>query len=123
MARILVVEDSDSFAEYVRATLMPSHDVDVARNGREACRLTQCNRYDLIITDIFMPDVDGFETLRLIRQAWPDVPVIAMTGVEGATRDFLTIASQLGAAETIRKPFRPAELGRLVAAALARPAP
>lgn len=118
MARILVVEDSESCAEFTRAALAPLHDVDIARNGREASKLAWQSHYDLIITDIFMPEGDGFETMRDMRRALPKVPIIAMSGSPAGSPDYLRIAANLGASDTIRKPFRPSDLKRAVDAQL-----
>jgi DNA-binding response OmpR family regulator len=119
MARLLIVEDSDSYAGYVREILAPAHEVDIAPNGRDAERLIRRRSYDLIITDIFMPERDGLETIRLMRREMPRLPIIAMSGTRSRALDFLQIASAFGATHTIRKPFQPAELIALVAAALA----
>lgn len=123
MARILVVDDSDVFAEYSREILAVEHEVDVAHNGHAAAKLMRRNRYDLILTDIFMPDMDGFETIRATRQEHPDLPIIAMSGMapisgRNGSLDFLTVANRLGAVATIHKPFAAAELKRLVASTL-----
>jgi len=119
MARILIVDDSEMFAEFTRAVLASDHEVDVVHNGRQAATLALRNPYDLIITDIFMPVADGYETIRSMRRDLPKVPVIAMSGSEAGTPDFLAIAAKLGATRTIRKPFAASELTRLVAATLA----
>ena len=121
MARILIVDDSDSQAEYMRAILRPEHEVDIAHNGRDAMRLAWQSPYDLVITDIFMPDMDGLETIRDMRRALPGVPVIAISASPAAPTDFLRIAATLGAADTIRKPVRPADLRRLVEARVGAP--
>lgn len=118
MARILIVDDSDSFAEFARAALAAAHEVDIAHNGREAAKLAQRCDYDLVITDIFMPEADGLETLRTMRHDLPHVPVIAMTGNDGNQPDYLRIAEKLGATGTIRKPFLPTTLNELVTVTL-----
>jgi DNA-binding response OmpR family regulator len=123
MARILVVEDSESYAEYTRAVLARGHDVAIARNGREAAIAAGDAGVDLIITDIFMPEVDGFELIRTMRERASDIPIIAMSGVDRCRLDLLHIATKLGAVHTIQKPCPPAELIRVVEIVLGRREP
>jgi len=83
-------------------------------------------RFDLVICDIFMPNLDGIATLRELRRLASALPVIMMSG--GATRtfiwetahmDYLAMAQGLGATRTIEKPFRYSQLIRLVRECLA----
>jgi CheY-like chemotaxis protein len=70
---------------------------------------------DLLVTDIVMPERDGFETIAALRQSHPQLPVIAMSGNAPMTMDlYLNIAKKLGAFRVLNKPFRPDQL--LVAA-------
>jgi DNA-binding NtrC family response regulator len=64
---------------------------------------------DLLIIDIFMPERDGLETIRLVRQIKPALPIIVMFGgaqAIGSTPDYLSMATKLGAIESVRKPFK-----------------
>ena len=105
---ILVVDDE----EYVRILLQRTleeagYGVVTATNGREALdKLTQSNM-SLVLLDIRMPELDGFATLKLIRQQ-SEIPVIMITGM----RDVISLdrALGLGADDYVRKPFRTAEL-------------
>jgi two-component system chemotaxis sensor kinase CheA len=82
--RVLLVDDSPFFLSLVGPVLSSSnYEVSMAKDGREAlARLERGDRFDVIVTDIDMPHVDGFELARRIRQnpAWHDVPLLALTG-------------------------------------------
>jgi CheY-like chemotaxis protein len=79
--------------------------------------------FDLLFLDIFMPGMDGFETMRLVRQRYPSVQIIVISGHSipsetNPTPDFLTMARKLGAVRSLQKPFRPDALLQTVAACL-----
>jgi CheY-like chemotaxis protein len=78
--------------------------------------------FDIVICDICMPGMDGLETIREFHRYDPDVPVIAISGFtfRHSAPDFLTMATKLGAAFSLPKPFRPPELLQAVQACLAR---
>ncbi len=107
MALILIVDDE----ELVRAALVlllerDGHEVREANNGVEALAHIRKRLPDLVVTDIVMPDKDGFETVRDIRHLAPTLKIIAMSG--GApigSRDILQSATNLGADETFAKPI------------------
>lgn len=76
-----------------------------------------------MIVDIFMPQMRGFESIRLFRQRAPTVPLIAISGYVFAEQrtpapDFLRMALELGATRCLRKPFRPAELFVVISSCL-----
>ena len=100
------------------------HSVVTAGDGRKGLALFEASDFDLLFLDIFMPGMDGFETLRLVRQQNPSLPIIAMSGrpipsnsAEGP--NFLVMATKLGAVTSLQKPFRPNVLLNTVAACLA----
>ena len=80
------------------------YDVDEASDGAEGLTLFKQQPADLIVTDIYMPNKEGLETIRELRRLDPDVKIIAMSG-GGSAGDFLPIAKRLGAAKTMQKPF------------------
>ncbi len=83
------------------------YEVDGALKAKDALALLEKGSYDLIITDIVMPDMDGIETILKIRKQDKDVPIIAMSGGGRISHeDYLTLASQLGANTTLAKPFQ-----------------
>ncbi|MFT3927251.1 MAG: response regulator [Myxococcales bacterium] len=109
--RVLVVEDSPAMRAFVRAALEEGgFDVTEAGNGFEALRLLPRERYDLVVTDINMPDIHGLELIAFMRKS--DVhrttPVIIVS-TEGAARD-RDRGLALGANAYITKPFDPEAL-------------
>ena len=91
------------------------HSVVVANDGRKGLKWFESGQFDLLIVDIFMPGMDGLETMRLVHQQRPEIPILVISGQPFAsdskpTPDFLYMATKLGAISSLRKPFRPAEL-------------
>ena len=118
--RILVVDDEPAIVRLVRATLQADGFVVVsAGRGEEALPLLEEERPDLVILDLMMPGMDGFETLRRIRQR-SKVPVIMLTA--RATDADTLKGLQGGADDYVTKPFNPEELAARVAAVLRRSA-
>jgi two-component system cell cycle response regulator CpdR len=108
MASILVVEDAKYLQKLISETLkLRGHEVVFAESGKGAYRLCQEDPFDLIITDIVMPDMDGIELIRSLRASRSQAPILA---VSGAFEGTLKIALALGAAATLKKPFGPADL-------------
>jgi CheY-like chemotaxis protein len=124
LARILVVDDDAAVQLTVRLLLeRAGHSVVTADDGRKGLAAFRNEDFDLLFLDIFMPGMDGFETMRLVRQHRPQVPIIVISGrpisPEGdAAPDFLTMATKLGAISSLQKPFRPADLLAAVAGCL-----
>src|SRR5215467_1339009 len=108
-ARVLVVDDEPVAARsYARALGAAGYHVAVAHDGREAAALANGQAFDVIVSDIAMPDMDGLALLRTIRQADLDVPMIFMTGspaLESAVQ-----AIEYGAFRYLLKPVAPAAL-------------
>ncbi len=120
-ASILVAEDDELIRSTIRRSLeQRGYDVCEAANGAEAIRALRAEPFDLVITDILMPEKDGLETIRHLRKELPAVKIIAISGNENQL--FLDSASGLGATRSLAKPFRPSELLELVAELL-EPAP
>jgi CheY-like chemotaxis protein len=121
MARILIIDDEDELRSMLRRMLeQAGHEVTEAVNGAEGIKLYERNRPDLIITDIIMPEKEGVETIIALRQADPNLPIIAISGggrLEAT--DFLTMAKKLGARHTLSKPFRRDQLLEAVGECLA----
>lgn len=102
---ILVVDDDAGVREVIRAMLESvGFPVSLAGNGREALSMLEGSNYDLILTDLVMPEQEGISTIKEIRQKYPEVKVIAMSGAFGG--DYLRIAGYLGAHGTLAKPIR-----------------
>lgn len=104
-----MIEDDAQVREYVRLALeLHEHQALTADNGRQALAYLDGHAVDAVITDVFMPEMDGIETLAVLRKKFPDMPVIAMSGRPGV--DYLAIARELGVTRTLRKPFEISEL-------------
>ncbi len=116
--RILVVDDEERMVRFIRLNL--EHDgfrVVEAFNGTQAINKVRSNLPDLILLDVMMPDIDGFEVLRIVREV-SIVPVIMLTA-KGEEDDRVR-GLELGADDYITKPFSPRELVSRVKAVLRR---
>ncbi len=122
--RILVVDDEPRMIRFIRMNLeLEGYQVSEATNGLEALNKVRDDLPDLVILDVMMPDMDGFETLRLLREV-TQVPVIMLT-VKADEEDKVK-GLELGADDYVTKPFSPKELSSRVKAVLRRtemPAP
>lgn len=115
---ILVVDDETNIRGLIRKyAVFEGYQVSEAINGMEAVQLCRDGRFDLIVMDVMMPELDGFSALREIRKA-SDVPVIMLTA-RGEEYDRLR-GFELGVDDYVVKPFSPRELMMRVAAILKR---
>ena len=107
MPRILIIDDEEQVRLYLRRILEPEgHEVVEAGNGKVGLHLYREEPADLIITDVFMPEKEGLETIRELRSDYPEVKIIAISGGgRNIDLDFLPLAKQLGALRTLAKPF------------------
>jgi two-component system chemotaxis response regulator CheY len=124
VARILVVEDDDDVRQLLRRILeRAEHEVDTARNGREATPLYQTGQTDLVITNILMPEKDGLEVIQELRKKDPAAKIIAISGGgQIGAAEYLDVAKRFGAARTMRKPIDRRELLATIAELLERTA-
>jgi DNA-binding response OmpR family regulator len=116
--QILVVDDEERMVRFIRLNL--EHDgfrVSEAFNGNQAINKIRSNLPDLVLLDVMLPDIDGFEVLRIIREV-SSVPVIMLTA-KGEEDDRVR-GLELGADDYITKPFSPRELSSRVRAVLRR---
>jgi two-component system nitrogen regulation response regulator NtrX len=110
---VLVVDDDAGLRDSLRAVLESvGFLVSTAGNALEAVREIDAQRPDVILTDIYMPEADGFELITTIRSFRDNIPIIAMSGgaSERGLLDHLGMAKRLGAEATLTKPFRAAAL-------------
>jgi len=113
MSRILVVDDERSMRDFLSIMLSrEGHDVATAQNGAEALQAVQSEIFDLLITDVKMPGVDGMDVLKTTRETSPDTVVVMITAF--ATAETAVEAMKLGAADYIIKPFKVDELKLIV---------
>lgn len=114
--RILVVDDNEDLRSTIQALLQADgFEVAVAGNGQAALALHQSRPADVVITDLFMPDKDGIETIVELRKLSPQLKIVAISGwtsTQGS--DYLRVAREIGATVTLQKPFDPQELSRVV---------
>jgi DNA-binding NtrC family response regulator len=111
--KILVIDDEDIVRLSCSRTLAPQgYELKMARNGHEGLKMLEEEPFDLVLTDLKMPGIDGIEVLAAIKEKWPGTDVVIVTGyqtVETAVR-----AIKLGAFDYIEKPFTPDSLSATV---------
>jgi CheY-like chemotaxis protein len=124
VANVLVVDDDPAVRTTVKLVLERSgHRVSVAADGRAGLTVLAAGGIDLLVVDLFMPGMDGMETLREARQRYADLPVIVMSGTSlggpgQQAPDFLAMAVKLGAVRSVQKPFKPRDIVEAVQASL-----
>lgn len=122
MSSILVIDDDELVRILVRETLVAEgHDVATAPDGSRGLAMLESTRYDLLVTDIVMPEVDGLETIMTARRIAPDMRIIAMSGGGNwlAPDKCLGMSQKLGAVCALPKPISPDELADTVRRVLA----
>lgn len=113
MPRILVVDDDPMVGATIEVLLRrQGFDVTLADGGETGLAALEAQAYDVMLVDIFMPHMRGFESIRIFHERAPAVPLIAMSGYAFASSaspspDFLRMALELGAMRCLRKPFTP----------------
>jgi DNA-binding NtrC family response regulator len=108
MARFLVIDDDEDLCSVVQMILeLDGHEAVTSTHADAASELQKANGADILITDIFMPDKDGFELIQQFRKEFPDVSIIAMSGGGDMLRThrYLISAREIGAVRIVRKPF------------------
>lgn len=116
MPRVLVVDDDPMVCMAIEIYLeRHGFQVTVADGGEAGLRSLERTTFDLMIVDIFMPHMRGFESIRIFHERAPAVPLIAMSGyafanLDTPAPDFLRMALELGATRCLRKPFTPVAL-------------
>jgi len=117
--RILLVEDETKVASFIRSALEEhGHAVDVSQDGEDGYYVASSTDYDLVILDIMIPKMDGFQVLRRLRARKPAVPVLVLTA-RGSVEDRVR-GLDLGADDYLVKPFAVAELTARIRALLRR---
>jgi DNA-binding response OmpR family regulator len=130
MARILVIEDDADMRLWMEHTLISAgHRVILAADGEEGMKSFRARSADLVITDLFMPNQEGLETIRQLQEEFPELAIIAISGEaspmseELGVRTMLTAARQMGAAAILQKPFMSQELLAIVNTVLEQKVP
>jgi DNA-binding NtrC family response regulator len=126
MARFLILDDDEDLGSVVEMILqMEGHDTAVFKKSDDAAAMQRSRPADVLITDIFMPERDGLETIQQFRREFPKVKIIAMSGGGDTLRNvsYLFSAREVGAVQVIRKPFEREALLEVVRQVLAGSAP
>ena len=125
MAVILLLDDDDMLRGLLAETLhAEGHSVIQSDNGLMAFNIAKMGPIDLMITDLFMPRVDGMEAILNARHDTPDVPIIAMSGGGDYVKsDFLAHTMSMGASAILHKPFHLKEFQQTVRSVLAATQP
>ena len=129
MRRILVVDDDPHVGVAIRAWLKRyGFGVSIADGGGNGLAALGRGNFDLMIVDIFMPNMHGLESIRVFHNHAPAVPLIAISGqafssLDASGPDSPEMAVSLGATRCLRKPFRPATLLRLIDECLSEAGP
>jgi DNA-binding NtrC family response regulator len=107
--KILVIDDESIVRTSCSRSLTPEgYDVKLSQNGADAMKMLEEESFDLVLTDLKMPDIDGIEVLKMIKQRWPQTEVIVVTGYQ--TVDTAVKSIKLGAFDYLEKPFTPDSL-------------
>ncbi|MEC4685310.1 MAG: sigma-54 dependent transcriptional regulator [Nitrospirota bacterium] len=118
-ARVLIVDDEEIVRASCRKLLQPQgYRVSEAENAGSALKLMEVTTFDLVLSDLKLPDASGIELLKEIKEVYPDTEVILMTGY--GTVSTAVEAMKLGAYDYVEKPFRPEELVSLAGRAIER---
>jgi CheY-like chemotaxis protein len=125
--RILVVDDDPMVCMAIEVCLQrQGFDVTVADGGESGLKALELSTFDVMLVDVFMPHMRGFESIRTFHEGAPGTPLIAMSGYAFANfdtpaPDFLQTTLDLGAVLCLRKPFTPSALLAAVNKCLAEP--
>jgi len=104
--KILVIDDEDIVLKSCHRALTPEgYDVKTAKSGVEGLKMLENELFHVALIDVKMPDMDGMEVLKKIKERWPDVIVIIITGYSAIASAVSSI--KLGAFDYIEKPFTP----------------
>jgi CheY-like chemotaxis protein len=119
LAKILVVDDDPAVQMTIRLLLeRAGHSVAVAGDGQKGLAAFESGEFDLLFLDLFMPGMDGLETMRHIQRQQSTIPIVVISGrslvPDAAEPDFLSMALKLGAVSCLPKPFKPAALLAMV---------
>lgn len=115
--KVLVIDDEQIVLDSVSKILKEEqYDVDVSLSGRQGLDWAIKKKYDIVLTDIRMPDIGGMRVLRDIKRAKPSLPVVMITGY--ATVQSAVQAMKLGAMDYLEKPFTPERILEVVASSV-----
>lgn len=112
MQEVLIADDDAGLRQTLKLALEAAgYRVRVAADGAEALSLQHQKAADILITDIFMPETDGFEAIDRFRHSFPGTKIIAMSGdARRAKLEYLPVAALIGVDATLKKPFQAQQL-------------
>jgi YesN/AraC family two-component response regulator len=113
MARILIIDDDDQLRTMLRTMLekVGYNDIEEAASGNMGMKLFRQDPFDVVITDIIMPDKEGIEMITELRRDYPQIKIIAMSGGGSVgPHGYLEMAKYLGAGRTLAKPFKQSDI-------------
>lgn len=117
--KVLLVEDDAVTAHTVECMIASKgYECDTTAYGEDAVALARCKPYDVILLDVMLPDIDGFEVLRRLDQARVDTPVVIQSGV--ISRDDLEKGKSFGVPDFLLKPYTQHELHERIGTAIHR---
>lgn len=109
MKNVLAVDDNPANLTLVRETLQGIYKVSVVTSGSQALRFMERKKADLILLDLYMPEMDGLEVLKAFKEkGYGGCPIIMLTAI--AENDTLNECKKLGAVDCILKPFQPQDM-------------
>ncbi len=113
---VLVIEDDPFFRDVmVEALERAGFRTQAAENGSVGLKIAMAQPLDIVVTDLFMPEKEGMETIRSLRDRFAFMPILVVSGgIAGQRSDFLGMSVRLGASAAISKPFLPSELVQAV---------
>ena len=105
--RILLIDDDEhARALLVRVLERAGNEVHALADGRRLAEVLETHEVDVVLSDVYMPEVDGFQALRVLQSKYPELPVVVISGGSGALDNCLHMAAMLGAAAVLEKPVR-----------------
>jgi CheY-like chemotaxis protein len=125
MVRALVIDDDNLVGAAIQTILARKGiQTTLAQDAHAGFQAFVSSKFDVVVVDIFMPGMNGLETITVIRRQAPTIPLIAMSGFRfrystGSGLDFLAMAATLGATSCLRKPFAPQQLLSAIRSGLA----
>lgn len=120
MVKILLVDDHDDVREVLSDVLeREGHDITEASDGDDAVKHIRAEDYDLVITDIMMPNKNGFELISEIRVLKPEIKIIAISGGGNYASAKMTTSLATGVDKTLTKPFSPEDITDAVSSLIA----
>ena len=109
--KILIIDDEEGIRKMMRLALeRAGYEVFDAPDGRQGLKIYDQSLPDLVITDIFMPEMEGLETIMALRRENPDVKILTISGGGARGHDYLPVALRLGSSRALAKPFTQREL-------------